>query len=91
MSRLQHKMGRKSNYAHSLSRNPYWEKVAREVRIRDEHKCRVCGALYPLEVHHLHYKVNGRSIVGHELEHLDCLITLCSVCHEKVHKGFIKL
>lgn len=93
MGRLQHKRGRKSKYARSLAQNPYWEKVAREVRIRDGHKCQVkdCGALYPLEVHHLRYKVNGRSIIGHELEYLDSLITLCASCHEKVHKGIIKL
>lgn len=47
--------------------------------------------LYPLEVHHMRYKVNGMSIVGHELEHLDCLVTLCASCHEKVHKGVIRL
>lgn len=91
MSRLRHKRGRKSAYALSLTRNPYWEKVAREIRIRDGHKCRHCNALYPLEVHHMRYKVNGMSIVGHELEHLYCLVTLCASCHEKVHKGVIRL
>lgn len=91
MSRLRHKKGRKSAYALSLTRNPYWEKVAREIRIRDGHKCRHCNVLYPLEVHHMRYKVNGMSIVGHELEHLDCLVTLCASCHEKVHKGVIRL
>ncbi|WP_303733394.1 HNH endonuclease [Phocaeicola plebeius] len=90
MSRLQHKRGRKSNYARSLN-NPYWEKVARNVRLRDGHKCRICGSRYPLEVHHKRYKVNGVSIVGKELEYLDCLVTLCASCHEKVHKGILSI
>lgn len=91
MSRLQHKRGRKSAYVHRLSNNPYWGKVARKVRLRDGHKCRICGASYPLEVHHRRYKVNGVSIVGNELEHMDCLVTLCGGCHEKVHKGILSI
>lgn len=91
MSRLQHKPGRKSSYVHRLSNNPYWEKVCRKIRLRDGHKCRICGAAYPLEIHHIRYKVDGVSIVGNELEHMDCLVTLCGGCHEKVHKGLIKL
>lgn len=91
MSRLQHKRGRKSAYVHRLSDNPYWEKVKRKVRLRDGHKCRICGASYPLEVHHKRYKVNGVSIVGHELEYMDCLVTLCGGCHEKVHKGILSI
>ena len=85
MSRLRHRRGRRSVYVKSLSRNQYWEKVAREVRIRDGHRCVVCGARYPLEVHHRTYRVDGRSILGHELEHLDSLVTLCASCHQKVH------
>lgn len=91
MSRLQHKRGRKSAYVHRLSNNPYWEKVARKVRLRDGHKCRICGASYPLEIHHIRYKVDGVSIVGNELEHMDCLVTLCGGCHEKVHKGILSI
>lgn len=84
MSRLQHKRGRKSNYSKSLN-NPYWEEVKRKVRIRDNHRCQMCGKDYGLEIHHKTYKINGQSIVGKELEHLDCLITLCGTCHQRVH------
>ena len=45
----------------------------------------MCGKDYGLEIHHKTYKVNGQSIVGKELEHLDCLITLCGTCHQRVH------
>lgn len=91
MSRLQHKRGRKSNYTKSLSASPYWKLVTRKVRLRDGHKCRICGSAYPLEVHHIRYKVNRRSIVGNELDHLDCLVTLCGNCHEKVHRGIVRI
>lgn len=91
MSRLRHRRGRKSNYVRMLSDNPYWKKVCREVRLRDGHKCRICGALYPLEIHHVRYRVDGRSIVGKELDHLDCLVTLCGTCHERIHKGEMKI
>ena len=64
-----------------LVNNPDWEEAKRKVRIRDGH----------LEIHHKTYRVNGKSIVGHELEHLDCLVTLCGDCHSKVHKYHIKL
>ena len=91
MSRLQHKKGRKSNYVKRLVNNPDWEEAKRKVRIRDGHKCQMCGKDFNLEIHHKIYKVNGQSIVGHELEHLDCLVTLCGDCHSKVHKYHIKL
>lgn len=65
--------------------------MARRVRIRDNHRCRRCGKTYNLEVHHLAYKdEHGVSIVGHELEHLDKLILLCDVCHQKAHVREIK-
>ena len=92
MSRLRHKRGRKSAYALSLTRNPYWEKVAREIRIRDGHKCRHCNALYPLEVHHMRYKVNGMSIVGHELRTSGLpLSPYAPLVTKKFNKGVIRL
>lgn len=85
MSRLKHRRGRPSNYRLTL-RSPYWEGVARQVRMRDGHRCRLCGSRVELEVHHLSYRdEHGQSIVGHEAEHLGLLITLCSRCHEKQH------
>ncbi|MBX9187409.1 MULTISPECIES: HNH endonuclease [Bacteroides] len=85
MGRLQHKRGRPSNYRKLLSHNPYWEEVKREVRIRDGHCCQQCGKTYCLEIHHKTYRVNGVSIVGRELDFLDCLVTLCEDCHARVH------
>lgn len=85
MPRLKHRPGRPSRYRLTL-RSPQWASVARQVRVRDGHRCRLCGSRVELEVHHLSYRdERGRSIVGREAEHLDKLITLCSRCHEKQH------
>ena len=85
MNRLKHKKGRPTKYRQSLRNNPYWEEVKRKVRIRDGHKCQVCGKTYNLEVHHKVYDIAGYSIVGHELEFLYCLETLCEDCHRMKH------
>lgn len=85
MPRLTNRKGRKSSYLRKLC-SPEWQSVARRVRMRDGHRCKLCGSKVNLEVHHLTYYVNGRSIVGHEAEHLDKLITLCGNCHAAQHK-----
>lgn len=89
MPRLQHKRGRKSNYRRTLN-TEYWREVCRLVRVRDGHRCRRCGKNYGLEIHHTTYYVNGQSIVGHELEHMDRLITLCEDCHQQEHSNGTK-
>ena len=94
MTRLAHKKGRPTKYRKSLRNNPYWEEVKRKVRIRDGHKCQMlslihicqmCGKTYNLEIHHKTYDVAGYSIVGHELDFLYCLETLCEDCHRMKH------
>lgn len=85
MSRLQHKRGRKSNYALSLANNAYWREVRQMIIARDR-VCKICGSILYLEVHHKAYYVNGISIVGNEKQHLNCLVLLCSKCHENEHK-----
>jgi 5-methylcytosine-specific restriction endonuclease McrA len=87
MSRLHHKKGRPTNYRKSLKDNVYWEEVKSKIRIRDKFKCVECPAIIRLETHHITYYVNQKSIVGHELDHLEWLVTLCEDCHEKVHKN----
>lgn len=83
--RLASKKGRPSKYRASLKSNPYWDEVRRKVRIRDGHRCCMCGKDYNLEIHHKTYTVSGVSIVGKELNYLNCLVTLCEDCHAKVH------
>lgn len=77
--------GRHSNYLNQLSADKQWVNVKRLVRIRDGHRCRVCGSRVNLDVHHTTYTVGGKSIVGREYHYMSLLITLCRNCHEKAH------
>lgn len=85
MGRLKGRRGRKSKYLKSLRNNPYWETVKRKVKIRDGFECVICSAKAPLEIHHISYKVYGRTIRGKELEYLNWLVTLCETCHTAQH------
>lgn len=86
MGRLRNKRGRPSNYRKTMQNNPYWEKVKRKVRIRDKFKCVLCPSTIRLETHHTAYKVDGKSILGKELEHLDKVVTVCETCHSSIHR-----
>ena len=60
----------------------HWKLKADNIRIRDNHKCRLCGATNTqLDVHHLRY-IDGRA--AWEYDDGD-LVTLCHKCHEKLH------
>lgn len=85
---MRHIRGRPSNYRKSLQNNKYWNTVKRKVRIRDNFKCLVCGCKIRLEVHHITYYVNGKSILNKELEFLVWMVTLCEKDHDKAHKQF---
>lgn len=59
-----------------------WKFKADNIRIRDKHECRLCGAKKTqLDVHHIRY------IYGHEAWDYDDgdLVTLCHKCHEELH------
>jgi len=73
-------------YQESLINNPYWENVKQIIKTRDKKKCAICGNITQLQVHHITYKINGKSIVNSELNYLKWLITLCKKCHEDVHE-----
>lgn len=64
-----------------------WFKSIREIVLdRDNHRCRTCNAPESertLNVHHTQYE----GVLGNEYEHLDKLITMCSVCHLAIHKA----
>ena len=58
-----------------------WKFKAENIRIRDGHKCRLCGAKNTqLDVHHIRY-------TGCEAWDYDDgdLVTLCHKCHEELH------
>ncbi len=58
----------------------YWKEVAKQVRKRDGHKCRVCNSPRSLDVHHRDYRFRGFDHL-----HMDELTTLCHVCHHRHH------
>lgn len=55
----------------------HWKKISKERRNLDGNKCRTCGYVDNLEVHHVCY-----DRIGHEF--IDDLITLCHDCHQAV-------
>lgn len=69
----------KINYKKFL-KSKYWLKVKLLVLERDNKTCQVCGTKKSLHVHHKTYEHHFN-----ELEHLEDLITLCKLCHEKEH------
>jgi len=58
-----------------------YESLRRHILRRDGWRCQCCGAMSNLEVHHREF----RSHSGADSE--DNLITLCTACHARVHRG----
>jgi len=56
------------------------KKKKERVLLRDNHKCRICGEIENLQVHHIIKKSEGGS------NELVNLITLCSHCHGIIHE-----
>ena len=72
-------MSRKRSYNH--------RKAQTSGKIRDSFTCQVCGAKGKS-------KVQGHHIFDHMFRgapSTDNIITLCSDCHKKVHKGLIDI
>lgn len=62
-------------------KSDYWKKVKHSILKRDNYKCTRCGSTDKLHVHHLMYNHHFN-----ELNHLKDLTTLCSNCHNNIHK-----
>jgi len=58
-----------------------YESLRQLVLLRDGWRCQSCGTMSNLEVHHREF----RSHSGEDSE--ENLITLCSACHARVHRG----
>jgi len=58
----------------------YWSRVRRAVNLRDNFRCADCGKRGMTDIHHLTYAHRG-----HELDHLEDLISLCPKCHKARH------
>jgi len=78
-------IGRPSAYLKSLD-NEYWQEVRRHVLKRDHYHC-VCCARVADDVHHISYRVQGKSIVGKELNYLNWVVAVCRVCHDAIHNN----
>ena len=65
-----------------------WISQKKNAKFRDKNECRLCKSTNDLEVHHIMplIEFNGEIQKANRLTNL---ITLCSVCHEKYHKGEI--
>lgn len=66
-------------------KSDYWNKVRNKVLERDGYKCKVCGSIDNLVIHHKTYKHHGS-----ELKHLEDLATVCSSCHKVIHRNIDK-
>lgn len=58
-----------------------WGELRKKILARDKNKCVFCGAKNKLRVHHQYYAKNGSIFDVPDT----ALITLCDVCHKKVH------
>lgn len=77
------KFSKEEYYGDLLS--PKWDKKRREIYKRDDYRCINCGASNKeLHCHHRFYFFDER--IKPWAYDDECLITLCSDCHEKVHK-----
>ena len=59
--------------------NSKWQKIRETVLLRDEFRCRLCGAKKDVQVHHIRY-----AHVFHEEDHLEDLMVLCEVHHRMI-------
>ena len=66
---------RKAEYLSSKE----WKLKRIQVKERDNYACQLCGTTKDLHVHHM----SGYDQIPNEP--IDCLITLCNVCHKTEH------
>jgi hypothetical protein len=59
-------------------RSPEWAQVRWHAMHEGQHRCRLCGALDRLEVHHNDYTCRGAETPAD-------VVVLCDACHERHH------
>jgi 5-methylcytosine-specific restriction endonuclease McrA len=64
-------------------RTPHWKRIRERALKYADYKCLTCRSPNRLEVHHLRYRRNGKSILWHEL--MSDVAVLCHDCHAKEH------
>lgn len=74
----------------SLLKSPQWLEKRKIILARDKNRCRCCGAITGLQVHHRQYHVSkrtGQKQLPWKYEN-KYLITLCEKCHSAGHEKF---
>ena len=65
---------------HSQADGQISARLRNHILQRDRWRCQICGSMVNLQVHHPLFRSHG----GQDSE--DNLITLCAVCHGRVHR-----
>ena len=75
----------KDNYREDLN-DERWKMKREKILKRDDYKCRWCGSIDKLDVHHKYYNKypDGSRVRAWDYPD-DALIVLCCDCHEKYH------
>lgn len=85
---------RKMNRIHHKLHGKQFEKIAKEIRKRDNYTCQICGVYQTKPSLHVHHIVKVRKLAKQSTdpEHLhqpSNLISLCGPCHMKVERKII--
>ncbi len=71
----------------SADKNSYgkeWNSIRDRIRLRDQHKCQVCGKVEQGTAHHVHHKIPFRSFSDPRAANSPSnLVTLCPNCHQR--------
>ena len=66
-------------YARQYRSRRFFKGLRVDVLRRDRNACRACGSRHQIVIHHRKLGVNAT----------DCLITLCSGCHARIHRSYV--
>ena len=69
-----------------LLKTQEWQDKRQKILERDGYRCRYCSSTVGLQVHHKYYSVYPNGVRAYPWNYPDdALITLCDICHKKVH------
>jgi len=68
-------------FKHDYIRSFEWKIKREECFIRDDYRCKICGATEKIECHHKTYINLGE-------EKIKDLVTVCRECHQHIHDEF---
>ena len=72
----------------SLLKTNEWRNKREKILYRDGYKCRWCGSMFDLNVHHKYYSAYPNGVLAKPWDYPDdALITLCKDCHKKAHQN----